>query len=89
MKKLGTYVLSILCGLCMMFGFAFALNTNTASAEGAQGTTPTLSTTKYKISKSQEHMLLATGIKDYEDVYEVGYAFKDMDGITKYHASTT
>ena len=89
MKKLSVYILSLLCGLCMMFGFAFSLNTAVASADTFAGTTPILSTTKYKISKSQEHMLLATGIKDYDDVYEVGYAFKDMDGITKYHAVTT
>ena len=89
MKKLSVYILSLLCGLCMIFGFVFSLNTAVASADTVAGTTPILSTTKYKISKSQEHMLLATGIRDYEDVYEVGYAFKDMDGITKYHAVTT
>ena len=89
MKKLSVYILSLLCGLCMMFGFAFSLNTAVVSADTVAGVTPILSTTKYKISKSQEHMLLATGIKDYDDVYEVGYAFKDMDGIIKYHAVTT
>ena len=72
MKKIIVYILSLLCGLCMVFGLGFAFNTSQASADNAQGTTPTLSTTKYKISKSQQHMLLATGIKDYEDVYEVG-----------------
>ena len=89
MKKLSVYILSLLCGLCMVFGLAFTLNTTVASADTGVGATPTLSTTKYKISKSQEHMLLATGIKDYEDVYEVGYAFKDTEGVTKYHAVTT
>ncbi len=89
MKKLSVYILSLLCGLCMVFGIAFTLNTTVASADIGVGATPTLSTTKYKISKSQEHMLLATGIKDYEDVYEVGYAFKDTEGVTKYHAVTT
>ena len=89
MKKLSVYILSLLCGLCMVFGIAFTLNTTVASADTGVGVTPTLSTTKYKISKSQEHMLLATGIKDYEDVYEVGYAFKDTEGVTKYHAVTT
>ena len=89
MKKLSVYILSLLCGLCMVFGIAFTLNTTVASADTGVGATPTLSTTKYKISKSQEHMLLATGIKDYEDVYEVGYAFKDTEGVTKYHAVTT
>ena len=89
MKKLSVYILSLLCGLCMVFGLAFTLNTTVASADTGVGATPTLSTTKYKISKSKEHMLLATGIKDYEDVYEVGYAFKDTEGVTKYHAVTT
>ena len=89
MKKLSVYILSLLCGLCMVFGLVFTLNTTVASADTGVGATPTLSTTKYKISKSQEHMLLATGIKDYEDVYEVGYAFKDTEGVTKYHAVTT
>ena len=88
MKKIIVYILSLLCGLCMVFGLGFAFNTSQASADNAQGTTPTLSTTKYKISKSQQHMLLATGIKDYEDVYEVGYAFKNAEGIVKYHAVT-
>ena len=88
MKKLSVYILSLLCGLCMVFGLAFTFNTTVASADTGVGATPTLSTTKYKISKSQEHMLLATGIKDYEDVYEIGYAFKDTEGVTKYHAVT-
>ena len=89
MKKLSIYVLSLLCGLCMVFGFAFSFNTTVVNANTADGVTPTLSTTKYKISKSQEHMLLATGIKDCEDVYEIGYAFKDTEGVTKYNAVTT
>ncbi len=89
MRKLSVYILSFLCGICMVFGLVFSLNTAVVSAETISGAIPTLSTTKYKISKSQEHMLLATGIRDYEDVYEVGYAFKDMEGITKYHAVTT
>ena len=89
MKKLSIYVLSLLCGLCMVFGFAFSFNTTVVNANTGDGVTPTISPTKYKISKSQEHMLLATGIKDYEDVYEIGYAFKDTEGVTKYNAVTT
>ena len=90
MKKIKCSILAIFMCVSMLFGILSPLCTATASAaETTTGTTPVFSSTKYIISKSKEHMLIATGIKNYEDVYEVGYAFKDMDGITKYHAVTT
>ena len=93
MKKLSVYLLSFLCMICMVCGVVISLSgANVETAEAATATVqtvPTLSKTKYKISKDKTGMLLATGIKDFECVYEIGYAFKDTDGVEKLHAITT
>ena len=90
MKKAKNSILACFLCACMLFGLVSPLGTATASAaETEKGKTPVLSETKYLLSTGQTHMLIATGIKDYDDVYEVGYAIKDMDNVVKTHAVTT
>ena len=90
MKKAKNSILACFLCACMLFGLVSPLGTATASAaEPVEGKTPVLSETKYLLSTGQTHMLIATGIKDYDDVYEVGYAIKDMDNVVKTHAVTT
>ena len=73
MKKLSLTVFTVICALCMAFGVSLMANVNKVSADA--GTSPTLSATKVMVSTAQDKMLLATAIKDYSDVYEVGYTF--------------
>lgn len=74
MKKLTLTVFAVICAFCFVLGAGLLMNVNTVKAETA-GTTPTLSETKVKISNDNDKMLLVTAIKDYADVYEVGYTF--------------
>ncbi len=71
MKKLSLTVLSVICAICMAFGIMLMTNVNTASADPAV----TLSATKIKTSTAKDKLLLVTAIKNFEDVYEVGYTF--------------
>lgn len=94
MKKLSLTVFTVICALCMAFAVSLMTNTNKANAETVDGVTPVLSETKYKISTDKNGMLIATGIKNYEDVYEVGYTFSgDVTAVnnstTKYYTSIT
>ena len=74
MKKLSLSILTILCAVCFMFGLGLMSNVNYASADVAGGA-PVLSETKVMRSNDNDKMLLATAIKNYADVYEVGYEF--------------
>ena len=74
MKKLSLSILTILCAVCFMFGLSLMSNVNYASADVAGGV-PVLSETKVMRSNDNDKMLLATAIKNYADVYEVGYEF--------------
>lgn len=74
MKKLSLTVLAVICTVCMAFCVCLYTNTQKANAD-TLGTEPTLSATKVMVSKNADKMLLATAIKDYDDVYEVGYNF--------------
>ncbi len=74
MRKLSLTVLTVICALCLAFGIGLMSNAYTAKADTV-GITPTLSETKVLISTAQDKMLLATAIKNYGDVYEIGYTF--------------
>ena len=70
MKKIALSVLSVVCAVCMMFGFMTMANvSNIASAD----TTVELSATAIKKSVNKDKMLLVTAVKNFETVYEVGY----------------
>ncbi|MBQ6979532.1 MAG: DUF4838 domain-containing protein [Clostridia bacterium] len=93
MRKIGLTALSIICALCAVFSLFTMTNVNTAKAARQAGGV-TLSKTKYNVSSDNKGMLLVTGIKDYSDVYEVGYTFYDggrdiTESVYKYHAETT
>ena len=75
MKKLNISILAFVCAICVAFGTMMLANVNTVSADAVAGATPTLSVTKVMISNSKDKMLLATAIKDYDDIYEIGYEF--------------
>ena len=74
MKKLRLTVFAVVCAFCIAFGAGLMMNVNIAKADTV-GTTPTLSETKVMVSTDKTKMLLATAIKNYGDVYEVGYTF--------------
>ena len=74
MKKLSLSILTVLCAVCFMFGMGLMLTINSVSADVAGGA-PVLSETKVMRSNDNDKMLLATAIKNYADVYEVGYDF--------------
>ena len=74
MKKLSLSILTVLCAVCFMFGMGLMASVNYASADVAGGA-PVLSETKVMRSNDNDKMLLATAIKNYADVYEVGYDF--------------
>ena len=80
MKKIALSVLSVVCAVCMMFGFMTMANvSNIASAD----TTVELSATAIKKSVNKDKMLLVTAVKNYETVYEVGYnGIEEDDKIT-------
>ncbi|MBP5467238.1 MAG: InlB B-repeat-containing protein [Clostridia bacterium] len=94
MKKLSLTVFTVICALCMIFGISLMANTNKANAETMAGITPTLSATNVMVSNAQDKMLLATAIKDKDDVYEVGYTFTgeitpSLSENGKYYSSIT
>lgn len=78
MKKLNLTVFAVICAICMAFGIIMMTSVNMASAN-TSGTIPTLSATKVMRSDDNTKMLLATAIKDYDDVYEVGYTGIDAE----------
>ena len=78
MKKICLTVLSTVCALCAAFGVV-ALNVQSVSAD----TAVELSATKIMKSNAEDKMLLATAIKNFENVYEVGYiGLEDVDTIS-------
>ena len=89
MKKIALTILSAICATCAAFGVA-ATNVEAVSAEALVE----LSATAIKKSTAQDKMLLATAIKNYECVYEVGYTgLEDVEVIqaetTKYYTEIT
>ena len=80
MKKLNVSILAFICAVCMAFSVITFMNANVVKADA--GVTPTLSATKVMVSKNADKMLLATAIKDKEDVYKVGYTYS-VDGEAK------
>ena len=70
MKKLGLTVFTVICAIGMALCVMVMVNANTVSADPAA---VTLSVTKIKKSTAKDKLLLVTAIKNYENVYEVGY----------------
>ena len=89
MKKVLLFTLTAIAALCMSLGIA-SLNANGnvryVQADATPGATPTLSNTKYLKSTDGKYMLLATGINNFQDTYEVGYILSD--GLKKYYGAT-
>jgi hypothetical protein len=89
LKKYCLGILALMLMVCTALSFVlFRVNAATVS-----GTVPTLSTTKYQISTDGDNLLLVTGLKNLNDVYEVGYKFFDEQGketnsVTKVNAIT-
>ena len=78
MKKSILFILTAAAAICLSLGLIFAPGvTPTVGAEATPGVTPTLSVTKYLTSRDGKYLLLATGINDFEDTYEVGYEISD------------
>ena len=75
MKKFHLAVISFIGAAFMALSAALLADVKSVSAQAETHTMPTLSTTKVLVSKNNDKMLLATAIKDKEDVYEVGYIF--------------
>lgn len=95
MKKITIALLGMASVVCL--GAGAGLLKMTASAETAEQThTVELSKTVYKVSDNDEKMLLVTAIKNYTNVYEVGYEFDgytvnetDVAETTKYYDTLT
>ena len=75
MRKLKLSVLTVLLAFCLALGMLPMSFVNTAHAINTPGIEPTLSATKARLSKDNGKMLLVTAIKNYVDVYEIGYEF--------------
>ena len=78
MKKITLAVLTVAMSFFVALSMALMLNVNSVKADA--GVVPTISETKYKISTNNDGLLIATGISNYNDVYEVGYVFTDSEG---------
>lgn len=89
MKKSVLTAFAVICAICIMFGVMTTTNVNKASANSIveDGEIPVLSETKYKLSTNKGGLLIATAIKNYSDVYEVGYT--GLDDAVKLNSSTT
>lgn len=74
MKKLSLTLLTVVCTFCMALGAISMVNVSSAKAE-AEPAQVSLSATAYKKSVDKDKLLLVTAIKNYDDVYEVGYTF--------------
>lgn len=98
LKNRAIVFLTVVLSVCFALFFMSTYKPQTAKADG---TAPTLSEkTLVNISAEkagERAMLIATGIADYEDVYEVGYTLTVLDdednniteSITKYSTVTT
>ena len=87
MKKVLLFAFSAIAAVCMSLGILTASgNVKFVEAAATPGATPTLSATKYLKSTDGKYMLLATGINNYQDTYEVGYVLSD--GLTKFYGAT-
>ena len=77
--------------VCMAFGVMLITNVNVAKVVATPGTTPTLSSTKYLKSTDETMMIVATGINNYQDCYELGYEIEGAEAVTydtaKYYTS--
>ena len=92
MKKIKITTLAFVCAICMLFGTMMFANANVVNAYAVADETPTFSATKVMISNSKDKMLLATAIKNYNDVYEIGYEFTNevetvLSETKKYYSS--
>lgn len=92
MKKFHLAVISFIGAAFMALSAALLADVKSVSAQAETHTMPTLSTTKVLVSNNNDKMLLATAIKDKEDVYEVGYTFTNevetvVSETTKYYTS--
>ncbi len=85
MRKVLYSLFTVIAAVCMTLGIVLMSGVSLAKAEA--GITPTLSATKHIKSDDGAYMLLATGIADYADVYEVGYVLSE--GLTELTAVTT
>ena len=97
MKKMKIVLLAMAGAFCLSTG-AVAVNGNTytANADEVQAQGVELSKTAYKVSTDNQKMLLVTAIKNYTNVYEVGYEFtgytvaeSDTAETTKYYDTLT
>ena len=93
MKKISLTVFTVVCAISMAFGIMLMTNATKANADSIEvdGTVPILSdVTYYKISadSNKSGLIIATGIKDYQDTYEVGYEGLP-DGTNARHDSKT
>ena len=73
MKKLRLIMLALICIFTFAVGVGFCFGSEKVSADTISGETPIIGKTVFKISKSKDAFLLATPIKNYSDVYEIGY----------------
>ena len=91
MKKSYLFILAAVAALSMSMSLIFADGADKVGAETVSGVTPTLSSTKYLKSVDGKMLLLATGIKDYGDCYELGYDLEGAEAenfdLTKYYSA--
>lgn len=78
MKRRFLTALTFVCACCM--AVAFILMTGITANVAKADTAPVLSETKIMRSVNNDKMLLATGIKNVEAVYEIGYAITASEG---------
>ena len=78
MKKILILFFAVVTAICASITIAFALDSNIVYAQTETPVTPTLSKTKYLKSTDGAYMLIATGISNHEDCYEVGYEVNNL-----------
>ena len=78
MKRRFLTALTFVCACCM--AVAFILMTGITANVAKADTAPVLSETKIMRSVNNDKMLLATGIKNVEAVYEIGYTITVSEG---------
>ena len=77
MKKIGLFLLGLAGAICLSVGLSVINNTPVEASANTVEPTVSLSETKVKVSNNGDKMLLVTAMKDYEDVYSVGYTFEN------------
>ena len=93
MKKLLLFILTAVAVTCAFFGVSrlFEPEVKVNAEVIVAGKAPTLSSTKRLVSTDGAFMLLATGINDPDDCYELGYFIGGAEGVTynvaKYYSS--